>query len=495
MEKAGIIRCSNSPWASPLHLVPKKDGSWRPCSDYCCFNAVTIPDRYPLPNMQSLNDRMAGCTVFSKIDLVKAYHQIPIAEEDIPKTVIATHFGLWEFLFMAFGLRNAAQALQRLKDNILMGHDYVFSFLDDDGVFSKSREQHWTHLCMLFAILAANGLVLNLEKCVFAVSELDFLGHRISAAGVAPLRDNVQVILDFPKPSDCKAMQRFLGMMNFYRCFLPGIAGTPCPLTAALASNPKSLPWTLDMVTALAAAKAALMAVVPLAHPLPGAILALATDASDTHVGAVLQQQVGQHWQPLGFFSKKLSKSELNYSTFDGELLAAVSGIKHFRSRLEGRPFQLWTDHKPLIFALNRVSPQTSGCQQRHLAFILEYTNKLVYVPGTSNVVADALSRPAAAAVGTVRICAAIADRSPLDLKDMALRQILCPQVQALHSSPGLRIITQKVGDLDLIGTSSTGTFRPLVPRDLRRQVFEHLHGTAHPDRRATRRLISSRYV
>jgi hypothetical protein len=172
-----------------------------------------------------------------------------------------------------------------------------------------------------------------------------------------------------------------------------------------------------------------------------------------------------------------------------------MSGIKHFRLRLEGRPFQLWTDYKPLIFALHRVSSPTSGRQQRHLAFISEYTNQLVYLPGTSNVVADALSHPAAAAAGAARVCAAIADRSPLDLKDMALRQILCPQVQTLRSSPGLCIITQKVGDLDLIGDSSTRTFRPLVPGDLRRQIFEHLHGTAHPGRRATGRLISSRYV
>ncbi len=346
----------------------------------------------------------------------------------------------------------------------------------------------------MFAILAANCLALNLEKCVFAVHELDFLGHRISAAGVAPLRDNVQVILDFPKPTDCKSLQRFLGMINFYHHFLPGAAGTLRPLTAALSGNPKTLPWTPDMETAFADAKKALVAAVPLSHPLPGAILSLAADASDTQVGAVLQQQVGQHWHPLGFFSKKLSKSEVNYSTFDREL-DAVSGIKHFRSRLEGRPFQLWTDHKPLIFALHRVSPPTSGRQQRHLAFISEYTNQLRYLPGTSNVVADALSRPAAAAAGVEWVCAAVADKSPLDLKDMALRQILCPQVQALRSSPGLRIITQKVGDLDLIGDSSTGTFRPLVPRDLRRQVFEHLHGAAPPGRRATRRLISSRYV
>ncbi len=413
-----------------------------------CLIAVTIPKKYPLPDMQSLNDRMAGCTVFSKIDLIKAYHQIPIAEEDIQKTATATPFGLWEFLFMAFGVQNAAQALQWLKDNILMD-------LDDDSVFSKSREQHWTRT--LFAILAANGLALNLEKCVFAVSELDFLDHRIAAGGVASLRDNVQVILYFPKPTDCKAMQRFLGMINFYRRFLPGVAGTLRPLTTPLSGNPKTLPWK------------------PLLPPpkRPSSLQSpwftpLSTDASDTHVGAVLQQQVGQHWQPLGFFSKKLSKSEVNYSTFGRELLAAVSGIKHFHSRLEGRPFQLWTDHKPLIFALHRVSPPTSGRQQRHLAFISEYTNQLMYLPGTSNVVADALSHPAAAAAGSVRVCAAIADRSPLDLKDMALRQILCPQVQTLRSSPGLGIITQKVGDLDLISDSSTGIFRPLVPRDLR---------------------------
>jgi hypothetical protein len=215
----------------------------------------------------------------------------------------------------------------------------------------------------LFAILATNGLALNLEKCVFTVSELDFLGHRISTAGVAPVLDNIQVILDFPKPTDCKAMQRFLGMILYISVSSPASPAhsTPSPL-------------------AFATAKAALVAAVPLVHPLPGAVLALATDTSDTHVGVVLQQQVGQHWQPLGFFSKKLSKIKVNNSTCDQELLAPVSGIKHFRSQLEGRPFQLWTDHKPLLFALNRVSPPTSGRQQRHLAFISEYTNQLRYV-------------------------------------------------------------------------------------------------------------------
>jgi hypothetical protein len=189
MEKADIFRRSHSPWASPLHLVSKKNGSRRPCGDYRyrCLNAVTIPDRYPLPNMQSLNYRyhMAGCSFFF-IDLVKAYHHIPIAEEDITKTEIATPFGLWEFLFMAFGPRYAAQVLNSSKTIYLWGLDYVFSFLDNDRVFSKSREQHWTHLHTLFAILAANGLALNLKQGVFANSELDFLSHCISAAASPP---------------------------------------------------------------------------------------------------------------------------------------------------------------------------------------------------------------------------------------------------------------------------------------------------------------------
>ncbi len=161
----------------------------------------------------------------------------------------------------------------------------------------------------MFAILAANVLAFNREKCVFAVSELDFLGHRISAAGVTPLWDNIPVILDFPKPTDCKSMQRYLGMINFYCRFLPDVAGTLHPLTAALSGNPKALLWTPDMETAFAAAKGALVATVPLAHPLLGAVLDLSTDASDTHVGrsalaaaGILQQKAFQNRGKLFHF-------------------------------------------------------------------------------------------------------------------------------------------------------------------------------------------------
>jgi hypothetical protein len=166
MEKAGIIRRSNSPWGSTLHWSPRRMGRGTPAVTFVTLRPSQFPTGTPFPTCSPSMTAWQGAQFFSKIDLVKAYLQIPIAKEDIAKTAIATPFGLWEFLFMALSLRNAAKALQRLKDNILMGHDYVFFFLDDDGVFSKSREQHWTLLRTLFAIFAANGLALNLEKCV-----------------------------------------------------------------------------------------------------------------------------------------------------------------------------------------------------------------------------------------------------------------------------------------------------------------------------------------
>ena len=136
MEKAGIVRRSSSSWASPLHVVQKPDGSWRPCGDYRRLNTVTQPDRYPVPNIQDLSSRLAGCNFFSKLDLVKGYYQVPMAPEDIPKTAIVTPFGLYEFFKMPFGLRNAGQTFQRLMDKICTGLDFTFVYLDDVLIFN-----------------------------------------------------------------------------------------------------------------------------------------------------------------------------------------------------------------------------------------------------------------------------------------------------------------------------------------------------------------------
>ena len=140
LEALGIIRRSNSPWASPLHVTPKADGGCCPCGDYRHLNNITVPDRYPIPNIRDLSSRLARKTVFSKVDLVKGYHQVPLHLEDIPKTAIITPFGLWEFLRMPFGFSNAAQTFQRMMDWVLQGLNFVFCYMDDILVASESEE-------------------------------------------------------------------------------------------------------------------------------------------------------------------------------------------------------------------------------------------------------------------------------------------------------------------------------------------------------------------
>lgn len=504
LELAGIIRRSNSPWSSPLHMVPKKDGSWRPCGDYRRLNVATTPDKYPLPNVHDAAGKMHGSRVFSKIDLVKGYHQVPVAQDDIPKTAITTPFGMFEYMYMPFGLRNAAQTFQRLMDQIFGFLIFVFIYLDDLIIFSEDEKQHKDHLAQVFQLLSDNGLVINPAKCEFFKHEVEFLGHVVDCTGMRPLPKHVQAIHDFPAPTDVKSLQRFLGLVNFYRRFVPGAALILQPLTDALAGNAKHVEWSAAMQSAFQQAKLAIAAAVKLVHPAPSATVSLATDASATHVGGVLQQWSSAGWQPLSFFSHKLSSTEKNYGAFDRELLAAYLAIRHFRFALEGRPFQLHTDHKPLVAAIKRVDPPWTARQQRHLSFISEFTTDLRHVPGPQNSVADALSRPdpvppqpparwlqQAHAVG---VPPAPTLPAPSEL-EMAQLQPACADVQALKRSTGLNVTSHEVAGLPLLGDVSTGVFRPLVPSSLRRRVFEAIHGISHPGMRATRRLVSARFV
>jgi hypothetical protein len=187
LEAAGIVQRSNSPWLSPLHMVPKADGSWRPCGDYRRLNTVTKPDRYPLPSMLDLSAKLRGCKFFSCVDLVKGYHLIPMAAEDIDKTAIITPFSSFEYLFMPSGLTNAAQSFQRIMDKLFRHLPFVFTYLDDHLNASHTLEEHLLHLQQFLQVLQENGLTINQAKCVFAVPSLKFLGHMVDEAGITPL--------------------------------------------------------------------------------------------------------------------------------------------------------------------------------------------------------------------------------------------------------------------------------------------------------------------
>jgi hypothetical protein len=309
MLAAGVIRHSSSCWASPQHMVRKKDGSWLPCGNFRRLNLVTAEDKYPLPNMADLSARLEGCRIFSKLNLQKGYLQVPVNPADVPKTAIITPFGLFEFLRMPFGLCNAGMTFQRMMDQLFFDMPCVFVYLDDLLVASRSVAEHKAHLRQVLQQPQSSGLVINSEKCVFGRDSLEFLGHRIHSSGVSPLPDRVAAIRSFPHPTNVVEMQAFLGLFNYYRRFVPAAARIVRPLTDALKGGlrPQArLVWTDSMLAAFEAVHMAVSAATLLAHPSPAADLALITDASGSHVGAaVLQQRVAGHsWQPGLLFPK-----------------------------------------------------------------------------------------------------------------------------------------------------------------------------------------------
>ncbi|GFT01418.1 retrovirus-related Pol polyprotein from transposon opus [Trichonephila clavipes] len=397
----GIIRPSKSPWSSPLHVVPKSDSTVRPVGDYRQLNSVTEFDSYPMPYLNDFAHALHGKRIFSKIDIFKAFHQIPIAECDIPKTAVTTPWGLYEYTHLCFGLVNAPQTFIQFMHEVLRELTFCFVYLDDILCYSENAEEHRSHLRTIFQKLSSYGLKLNISKCVFGVTELIFLGHLITPDGIKTLPDKFQAVLAYKQPETVGSLRKFLGLLNFYRRFLPKAAEQQYLLSEFLKGSKgkkdsKSLNWSSEAITAFQRCKQALADAALLAHPSPFAPLALHVDASDYAIEGALHQVVDSELQPLAFFSRKLTSSEKSYSAYDRERLAIYSAIRHFRYMLEARDVTVFTDHKPLTYAFRQKSDKCSPWQIRQLDFISQFTTNIVHIPGSDNIAADVLSRVSA---------------------------------------------------------------------------------------------------
>lgn len=392
MLDSGVIESSNSPWAAPVVLVPKKDGSSRFCVDYRLLNNVTREDRYPLPLIPVVLRNIGCAVVWSSLDLQSGYWQVKIAPEHRPKTAFITPEGLYQFRVMPFGLRNAPSSFQRMINRILrpvLGKTCE-CYLDDIVIYSPSLERHHEDVREVLGLLHRAGLTLKPEKCHFFQRELNFLGYHISGEGMRPQASKTQAVLDFPAPQKAQHIRQFLGLCSWHKAFIPHFSDVAGPLYALTKKKQRWL-WGPNEQRAFAQLKELMTQAPVLGLPDETASLELYTDASDTGLGAELGQRKSDgSYEVLAYASRALRPPEKNYSVTEKECLALVWACDRLRVYLS-RPFRVYTDHAALAWL--QTKRELKGRLARWAIQLQEYTIQITPRKGAQMVTADALSR------------------------------------------------------------------------------------------------------
>ena len=392
MQQQGIIEPSCSPWASPIVLVRKKDGSLRFCVDYRKLNKVTKKDSYPLPRVDDLLDSLADAQWFSTLDLRSGYWQVEVNPADREKTAFSTPHGLFQFRVMPFGLCNAPSTFQRLMGLVMAGFrwEICLAYLDDVVVFGRTWKEHLERLRLVLTRLQEAHLKLHPRKCQFFKQSVYFLGHVISNNGVSTDPAKISIVSNWPTPTNVTELRSFLGLASYYRRFIRHFAEVAAPLYC-LQEKGSTFRWTANCRDAFEILKKKLTSAPILAFPKPSDTFILDTDASECGIGAVLSQRQEGIERVIAYGSRTLTKSERNYSTTHKELLALVYFVQHFRCYLLGHPFIVRTDHAALTWLQQFKHPE--GQLARWLEQLQEFEFQTEHRPGKQHCNADALSR------------------------------------------------------------------------------------------------------
>ncbi len=392
MERNGIIRPSESPWASPVVLVTKPDSTLRFCIDMRRLNDVTIKDAYPLPRIDDSLDQLTGSRWYTSLDLASGYWQVELKPEDREKTAFTTMGALYEFNVMPFGLCNAPGTFQRLMDCVLAGLQWntCLVYIDDIIIYSRTFDEHLIHLQQVFDRLKDSGLKVKPSKCSFCVQEVLFLGHKVSEKGISANPAKIAAVQGWPVPTNLKEVRSFVGLASYYRKFIKSFSTMARPLTRLMEKN-AVFKWTEDCQEAFTILKVALTTSPILSFPQFELPFILDTDASDFGLGYILSQVVDGKEHVISYGSRTLSRPERNYCVTRRELLAVVEGVKHYKHYLTGRKFTIRTDHGSLTWLVKKKEPE--GQVARWIEVLSGFEFEIKHRPGQLHRNADALSR------------------------------------------------------------------------------------------------------